>query len=302
MCVLVVDDDPVAAELLRATLACDSTVEVLQAGDGQAALDVMANSPVQIVFSDFQMPRMDGMELCRRVRAMTDRFRYFVMLTVHNQKPQLIEAFKAGVDDFLSKPFDADEVDARLRVAQRIVRLQDDLVRANLLLQHQAATDELTGLFNRRHATARLVEQWKLARRYEHALSCMMIDVDRFKNVNDTYGHHVGDDVLRHLATILRQTVRGSDMVFRMGGEEFMVLLPHQDCQVAVACAERCRLAVVNEPTTSGGRKIEITISLGLACLTSSQSSPQHLLREADRALYAAKAAGRNALIVAEEY
>lgn len=298
-CTLVVEDDPIAAELLCASLASNSGVEVLSAPDGQAALEMIKTAPVQLIFSDLQMPRMDGLELCRRVRAMTDRFRYFVMLTVHNEKSQLIEAFEAGVDDFLSKPFDVDEVDARLRVAQRILDLQNDLVQANLRLQQQAATDELTGMFNRRQATARLAEQWAIARRYGLPLSCLMIDVDRFKKVNDTYGHDAGDHVLRHLAALLRQTVRQSDMIFRMGGEEFMVLLPGQETQAAAACAERCRQAVVDEPASCGGQKTEVTISTGVACLNASQSSPQELLRQADSALYAAKAAGRNAVMVA---
>jgi diguanylate cyclase (GGDEF)-like protein len=301
MCVLVVEDDPVATELLRASLAFNSGVNVLDAPDGQAALELMETAPVQIVFSDLQMPRMDGLELCRRVRAMNDRFRYFVMLTVHNEKPRLIEAFQAGVDDFLSKPFDVDEVDARLRVALRIVRLQDDLLAANRQLRLQASTDDLTGLYNRRQATARLAEQWALATRYGHPLSCLMIDVDRFKAVNDTHGHDVGDEVLGHLAKLFRQTLRQSDMIFRMGGEEFMVLLPHQDRQAAAACGERCRQAVVDEPAPCAGGNVSVTISVGLACLNSHHASPEQLLRSADRALYAAKAAGRNAMSVAPE-
>ena len=237
------------------------------------------------------------------------------MLTIHSSKDQLSRAFDAGVDDFLAKPSTQAELIARLRSALRAVALYDELSRQhqgsrqlneqltnlNQRLERLAITDDLTGLYNRRQATHRLEEHWAYADRYHRPISVITLDIDHFKDINDHYGHAAGDTVLRTVADILRSCVRSTDTVARIGGEEFLILLPSQTLQEAEICAQRCRQAILQNAFEHAGAEIRATISAGVATRRAGMHQCADLLADADAALYAAKHAGRNAVRCARQ-
>jgi diguanylate cyclase (GGDEF)-like protein len=318
--VLIVDDDPVTRTLLEAQLE-DAGHPVLVACDGAEAMSLLHEHKPRIVILDWVMPQMDGLQLCRAIRKVhNSRFVYIIMLTVHSETEQLIRAFNAGVNDFLSKPFNAGEMLARLRAGMRVIhleaalekkvklarRLNSRLSQLNAELRHTAATDELTGMINRREAIVRLHDLWAIAQRYRHPLSCALIDVDGFKQINDHQGHLAGDAVLREVATVLSGAVRECDIVSRFGGDEFLIVLPHTDAAGAHHTIERCREAICrhvfrSKIGTGGADKANpssstLTISAGVAEATPRISSVDLLLHEADQALYSAKRHGKNAV------
>jgi two-component system cell cycle response regulator len=306
--ILVVEDNPVLLRAIVALLAATGE-HVLAATNGDEALRIIAAEAPRLVISDWEMPGTDGLELCRRIRRQDGSgLVYFIMLTVHCEKSRLIDAYNAGVDNFISQPFDLEEFLARVRTGLRAARMHDETARkaiasralnaqlatVNSRLERLAITDELTGLFNRRQAMFHLNEQWALAERYGRPLTVAMIDIDHFKQVNDTYGHDVGDAVLRRVAIILREQTRGTDALCRIGGEEFLIIFPAQTLEEARICAQRCRAAMEAQVLTVNGVDVTATISIGLASRTPAMHQFPDLLKAADEALYVAKSSGRN--------
>lgn len=307
--VLVVDDDATMLNLLRAMLE-GAGHHVVTAMNGVEAIRHIRQSPPQLVLSDWMMPEMDGIALCRTLRA-TDEWRhiYLVILTSQENPDKLIEAFEAGVDDYLIKPVTQKMFFARMRAAQRVIQMQaelasdqallqrfaDELTVANQRLQQLALTDALTELPNRRAAMERLGQEWSLMQRSQRPLVCMIIDIDHFKAINDQFGHPVGDAVLKQVAQTLRHTARTQDMVCRFGGEEFLVICPDTDTNAAFQCAERLRLqvAALADLTPAHG----VSVSIGLAAADINMDTLDELLVHADKCLYAAKQAGRNRTI-----
>jgi diguanylate cyclase (GGDEF)-like protein len=298
--VLCVDDDPIVREMLCRQLTA-AGYPTLQAQSVREAMDLLPIQRPRIIISDWAMPEADGMQLCRLLRARQDLpFTYVIMLTAHSEKSRLVEAFDAGVDDFLAKPFDASELEARLHAARRVLELEERLRQrmntaqrltqrlsvANARLKELASTDELTGLYNRRQAVGRLNELWKQAERYGQSLSVAIADVDRFKQINDQHGHAAGDAVLRQVAESLRQGMRECDIVCRIGGDEFLILMPNTSVAAAELVAERSRQAVRQREDAP----IAVQVSIGTAERVAGMSDPQELLQVADRRLYAAKA------------
>jgi putative two-component system response regulator len=313
--ILLVDDDPtVLAKLIDIVTATGESV--IAAKDGNEAMQIIAARQPKMVISDWVMPGMDGAELCRQIRARADNGPvHFIMLTAHSDKERLLDAYNAGVDDFITKPFDPEELLARVRAGLRAIKLYEESVRKasdskalngelatmNSRLERLAITDELTGLFNRRHAMSRLEEQWAVAERHSGPLTIALIDIDRFKHINDTHGHDAGDVVLTRVAAILRDDVRGTDPVCRVGGEEFLIIFSGQTAKEAMVCAERCRVAVQIDPFPVRKASIPVTISIGIATRLPEMTQFSDLLKAADEALYSAKRAGRNTIYVAEQ-
>lgn len=313
--VLVVDDEKLSATLASRYIEAAGH-RVLTASDGEAALRIMLDEGPQLLVTDWEMPKMGGLELCRAVRD-NDTFSYvfILVLTAHSDEDRIVEAFDAGADDYLSKPFGRKELLARLRAGVRIVKLQQDLdrrrrdihranaemeianqklARANQRLNELATTDELTGLTNRREALRLVDEYWAASKRHGTPLSCVMIDIDHFKRFNDTHGHAVGDLVLKETANILVRSARTEERVCRLGGEEYLLLAPNATEAMAVAGAERLRSAVENQVVRWGAAELQVTISLGVAQRTAPMGRPDELLKLADDALYVAKSSGRN--------
>ncbi len=312
--VIVADDDPTLLALLSRQLT-SAGYDVTACADGVQAFDAVQRAGSGVVLADWNMPNIDGLGLCRRIREMSADeaigFVYFILLSANSHTHRIVEGFAAGVDDYLTKPYHKEELLARMRAGERICDLQRqvterrvELQRANARLaalnqklHRLATTDELTGLANRRHILERVSEQWAHAVRHERPLACLMVDVDHFKSVNDTYGHDVGDAALRHVAHVLRQATRAADAVGRFGGEEFLVVAPETDLDGALRLGERIRGGI--EATPLRDPPVSITVSIGVAILQARFADPQQMVAAADSALYGAKAAGRNRVLSA---
>lgn len=312
--ILLVDDDRSVLLLLRSMLAGGGHV-VETAQNGKDALGKMEEFAPQLVITDWIMPEMNGLDFCRAVRANENwRGVYLFIVTAQESTERLIEAFEAGVDDYLTKPINSKVLSARLRAGQRVIQLQEELefdrsqlrqfaaelAASNDRLQHLALTDALTGLPNRRYVMDRLEQEWALSKRAGRSLTCMMIDVDHFKQVNDTYGHKVGDEALKQVVNTLRMSVRKQDVVARMGGEEFLVLCPDTLLEQAAQHAERIRKNVASVRMRSAGVEFFVTVSIGVASTADVDlHTVDMLVQLADRRLYSAKAAGRNRIVCA---
>ena len=263
----------------------------MTAAHGAEAWSLLQHRCVQVVLADWVMPWMDGLELCRRLRGLAGRpYTYFVLFTGRSGREERLEALAAGVDDFLTKPFDMRELVARLEIARRLLSVQEDLERKNAAVRELATTDELTGLKNRRSFFEALESHFALAARQQSPLSLVMLDVDQFKTCNDVFGHSAGDEVLRGIADVLRGTTRSHDTVARHGGDEFMILLPVTGPVVARGMARRLRETIEQRDWPHR----PVTASFGVATMTLKTGKAVDLIDQADRALYASKRHGRN--------
>lgn len=312
--ILAVDDDR-AVLLVLEHLLRGLGHTVFTAQDGKTALARAISLRPQIIISDWIMPGLDGIALCKALRASEEGQRmYFIVLSALEQDDQLVEAFESGVDDYLTKPFTPRVLAARLRAGLRVIRLQEEAGRdnenmrkfaaelavANRRLQQAALTDPLTGLPNRRYGMERLEQEWAATSRSHRPLTCMMIDFDRFKQINDGHGHDMGDLVLRQAAIILRREARAEDVICRMGGEEFLVISPDTPLVAAMHLAERLRNAVASTRFTTGVVSCAATISAGVAQRAPGMTRMDELIKAADNALYAAKGAGRNRVLAGQ--
>lgn len=313
--ILVVDDDPVTVELLRDQLHAAGHA-VMTAPNGQVALEIALHNAVELIITDWLMPEMDGIEFCRALRGTRHGQRiYIIMLTGQEDDACLVRAFEAGADDYIVKPVNPRVLAARIRGGARLIRLRHEvehereenrqylaeLAVANRRLEQAALTDVLTGLPNRRYATRRLNQAWSAAKRVKAPLACMLIDIDHFKQINDTYGHQQGDLVLCEIARVLRAAARTDDEVCRIGGEEFLVICANSDARSAQGTAERLRAAVEGHPIELQGTRNTLTVSIGVAVHARGDSSPDALLKAADKAVYTAKRLGRNRVVTIGE-
>jgi two-component system cell cycle response regulator len=293
MRVLAAEDNPVFQSMLR-TMLTKWGYDALIARDGVEAWNVLqgGNAP-RLAILDWMMPGIDGVEVCRRVRgANREPYRYILLLTARTDAQDLVEGMEAGADDYLTKPFNAHELRVRLRAGCRILDLQEQLLHAREALRDQATHDGLTNLLNRSAIMEVLRNEIARAEREHQPLSLLMLDLDRFKNINDTYGHLNGDAVLREAAQRMRRAGRRYDSVGRYGGEEFLVVLPGCDLANARSQAERLRETVAATTFGSGSQPLRVTISVGVSCAHDYDADT--LICEADEALYRAKSAGRN--------
>jgi diguanylate cyclase (GGDEF)-like protein len=244
------------------------------------------------------MPGMDGIELCRRIRSHDQGpYRYVLLLTAKDDKQDMIAGLEAGADDYLTKPFDVDELRARVRAGKRILDLQAALIRAQGALRFEASHDRLTAIWNRGAILDLLAGETERSRRSNGSLGVIMADVDFFKQVNDTHGHLVGDSVLQEVGRRLASSLRTYDLVGRYGGEEFLIVVPGADASNLAVAAERLRRRIADQPIATSAGPISVTVSLGLTVAQAIESrlvEPEALLRAADAALYSAKARGRN--------
>ncbi|MCX6630235.1 MAG: diguanylate cyclase [Candidatus Solibacter sp.] len=297
MRVLAAEDNPVFQSMLR-TMLTKWGYEAVIARSGTEAWRILeAEDAPRLAVLDWMMPGMDGLEICRRIRSVNrEPYVYILLLTARTESEDLIEGMNAGADDYLTKPFNAHELRVRLHAGRRILDLQEELLKAREALRHQATHDGLTGLLNRTSILEKLDDELARAARAGTPVSAVMVDLDRFKLINDTYGHLAGDAVLREAADRLKSAARRYDLVGRYGGEEFLIVLPGCDASDAAVQAERMREAIGATPVLTSTHPVYVTASLGVAC--SSHSAPEALVRQADEALYESKAAGRNRVVV----
>jgi diguanylate cyclase (GGDEF)-like protein len=299
--VLLAEDARFARHLLQETLVTWG-YEVVLATDGQEAWNCLqeAASP-SIALLDWMMPGLDGLEVCRRVRqAAREPYTYIIVLTGRDRPQDVVEGLAAGADDYLRKPFDGQELEARIRTGRRIVELHAALIEAREALRAQATTDALTGLPNRRTILEALDREVERARRAEGSCAVAFADLDHFKQVNDAHGHAAGDAVLRQAASRMRAHLRPYDMLGRYGGEEFVAVLAGCDAEGARAAGERLRACVGATPIDANGTLIRVTCSIGVAAADIEAGwDRERLLAAADEALYNAKHAGRDRVAVA---
>ena len=297
MPILIAEDDRMFRVLLESWLR-DRGYEVTVAENGRQAWELLQQEDApHLVILDWMMPGMSGPEICRRLRASGNtNYQYVLLLTARSEKQDVAEGLEAGADDYLSKPFDALELHARLNVGRRILDLHQELIRAQEALRFDATHDGLTGVWNGAAILQALDREIERAERMHTELGVMMLDLDNFKQVNDHYGHLAGDEVLRAAARRISEGVRTYDLAGRYGGEEFLVLTPGCVPPTLAQQAERIRAAVA-EPINSSAGMIAISASIGIVgvkCGDRPAMNGRALVRAADQALYCAKAKGKN--------
>jgi len=296
---VIVDDNPHTTLLIKTILERIGNIEIETFTDPCAAVQECLSGDQDLILVDYHMPGMNGIEFLQEFRNDESRRDIpVVMITGQDDKDLLYKALEAGATDFLRKPVEPVELIARVRNMLRLRTRQLELTRANQQLAVMATTDELTKLANRRYILQTLTNECERSQRYSRPFSVAMIDVDHFKQVNDTHGHDVGDEVLRTLAGVLVQVFRNVDCVGRLGGEEFAVCLPETDLDGARRACERLQDEITAAPARAGGETVSITVSVGLAGFDGKTQSPESLLKRADELLYEAKRNGRNRIEV----
>jgi two-component system cell cycle response regulator len=307
--ILVVDDVPDNVEILEARLSSRG-YDVQTATNGQEALERVKDGSPHLILLDVMMPGMDGHEVARRVKDDdTLPFIPIILVTALSEAEDVVQGLESGADDYISKPYNFRELEARVRAMLRIKRLQDELDQknrelelVNKRLKKLSITDGLTELFNHRHVHQLLHDEFERSDRTGESIAVVMMDLDRFKSVNDTYGHPTGDVILYETAQIIKDTAREIDMPGRYGGEEFIAILPDTGEEAGAHFAERVRQAVEEYVFRDGATEVRMTVSCGVAAFPApGVDTPEALLKAADNALYQAKHGGRNQVVRASQ-
>ncbi len=293
--VAVVDDDRAIRKLVSLYLT-RAGYDVVEFGTGKQARSELVRIPWDLAILDRRLPDMDGVVLCHQLKGNPElRSRYIIMLTGEDEAEDKILGFDLGADDYITKPFQPAELLARIRAAKRIIDLQKELLESNRRLELLSITDGLTKLHNHRHFQDELARAFEESQRYNRPLSLVMADIDFFKKINDSYGHAVGDEVLKSISAVFQQSIRSTDLAARYGGEEFALMLPETNLEDAIAFAEKLRSIVDSTAIPTQAGPLRLTISLGVASVPHSRvHSAKDLVITSDKALYRAKRNGRN--------
>jgi two-component system cell cycle response regulator len=295
--ILIADDDPVSRGILEQTLR-NIDYEVISVEDGEQALaNLNVDNPPRLAILDWMMPKLDGVEICARIRQeCKEPYIYLILLTTKNTREDIINGMEAGADDYLIKPVDLNELIVRLRAGRRIVELQEELIRTREEIRIMAARDSLTGAWNRGAILELLGKELARSHREQSSFGVMLVDLDHFKRINDTYGHPAGDHVLLELTDQMRASCRVYDFIGRYGGEEFLIIATGVEPDETEHQAERLRQKIEALPIYWEGKRISVTASIGVisACNQRGDLQADQLIRLADNALYRAKANGRN--------
>jgi len=293
--IAVVDDDNAIRRLVRLFLT-RAGYQSFECTTGEEAREKLATEAWDLAILDRKLPDMDGLALCRELKSKPEfRARYIVMLTGEAEQEDKVEGLELGADDYITKPFQYPELLARVRAGKRIVDLQKELMESNRRLELLSITDGLTKLNNHRFFQDELARAYEESQRYERPLSLAMIDIDFFKKVNDTHGHAVGDEVLKSVAQLYKESVRSTDLVARYGGEEFAIMMPETELNDAITLAEKVRSLIESTPIQTQAGPLTITVSIGVASVPLSKiHSSKELIVAADKTLYRAKKNGRN--------
>ncbi len=294
MKILIADDERVSRTVLK-SLLIRLGHEVVAVDNGAEATRVLLEPDgPRLAILDWMMPGADGPTVCRTIRQRPTPYVYVILLTARDRQDDMVEGLGAGADDFLTKPLNVVELTARLRSGERVIELQQRLLESQSALQHEASHDRLTGLWNRGTILDHLARELSRTRREGGSMSVLLADIDRFKHINDTYGHSAGDQVLCEISRRIRSPLRDYDTAGRYGGEEFLLVLPGTDAGKARVVAERLREHVHATPVTGESFTHEVSVSIGVACTYAVGFESTALIHVADQALYRAKAAGRN--------
>jgi two-component system cell cycle response regulator len=297
--ILLIDDVPNSIDRIRQVLSGKHTLE-LESNPHEAHFRA-AEGDYDLAIVSLDLAQMDGLRLCSQLRSH-DRTRFLPILVLVNpdDNAKLLRALEIGVNDYLTRPADRQELTARVRTQVRRKRFSDRLRDNVQMTMEMAVTDGLTGLHNRRYLERHLATLVRQATGRGKALSVLVLDIDHFKLINDSHGHAAGDEVLREFSRRVRKAVRGIDLACRLGGEEFVVAMPDTDAALAVLVGERLRQKIAGEPfSLPEGGALPVTVSIGISSLVAAEDTPQALLARADSALYRAKRDGRNRVVSA---
>jgi diguanylate cyclase (GGDEF)-like protein len=295
--VLIIDDSvTVREQIIRTLESFNLFTRYFEAEDGLEGFKKLLTNPVDIILCDLEMPRMDGFKFLSMLKGRPDFEDVpVIILTGRNDKERKVKGLEQGASDYITKPFDHEELVARVKVHLKIKKLQDELKRSNEKLLELSNTDHLTGLFNRRYMMEALDKEVQRSIRKGGTLSLIILDIDHFKRVNDDYGHQQGDAVLQKVALLLQKELRTYDCAARYGGEEFVAILPDSTLQESVFVADRIRQAVQGTRFDAPLDTLNLTVSLGVACFSQEHATTvDGFIKIADDALYRAKTNGRN--------
>jgi two-component system cell cycle response regulator len=297
--ILIAEDDRVCRMVLEKNLR-DWGYEVRSTVNGKTAWHEIRKGNIQIAIVDWIMPKIDGAELCRKIREECESgYIYVIMLTVKSQKEDIRAGLAAGADDYITKPFDSEELRARLETGKRIISLQNELLESKKILERLATHDALTGLLNRHEILETLLAECSRADREHKPLGTIMLDIDLFKEINDTYGHQGGDEVLIEVGLRIKKVIRRYDKVGRYGGDEFLVICPNCSLNNAERVAQRLRRAIHSERFRTESGPVFASVSLGCASTESlDRASSEYLIRTSDKAMYHSKNKGRDCVTV----
>lgn len=287
--VLVVEDSPATAKLLEIKLL-EEGFNVVMSANAKDAIDKLYDFSPDLILSDVMMPEMDGFELLQKVRSETMRGDIpFIFISSKSSTEDKLRGFHLGGDDYITKPFQVDELIARIRVN----------IKRSERLRKESATDFLTGAFNRRAMETRLAIELQRSHRFGRIFTVGLVDIDHFKAFNDTYGHLVGDEVLRAIARKIQAQLRDIDVVSRFGGEEFFIIMPETEKKNARTAMERVRSAIASTILAGpDGADVSVSVSIGIAEFPGDGTEAEPLIKAADMAMYQSKAGGRNRLTV----
>lgn len=293
--ILIADDDAVSRQLLKSLLTKWEYDVVVACNGIEAQSKLRSPAPPRLAILDWMMPGLDGIQVIKELRAVQhDVYTYVLLLTAKGEKSDILQGLDAGADDYLTKPFDAQQLRARLRVGQRILELQQRLLGALETSEFRASHDFLTGLYNRAAVMELLRRELARCEREHTSVAVLIIDADHFKRINDSYGHLIGDEVLKQLSLRIKSALRSYDLLGRYGGEEFLIVAPNCDLADATCIAERVRACVANDKLQIGQLQVTVTVSIGVTRARNVVLELNSMLRNADRALYLAKEKGRN--------
>ena len=296
--ILVVDDEAISRRIVEKTLLRLGH-DVITADSGEAAWEKIQEEPIRFVITDWNMPLMSGLQLIKKIRATElPGYVYTILLTSNNKNEDIVQGLYAGADDYLTKPFNPTELEARVAVGERMLALEDGLMQANNQLEKLAMVDSLTGLLNRRAIYRFARGEIERARRVFEPISFIFLDVDNFKEVNDKHGHLTGDEALRLITQIIKKRSRAYDGIGRWAGDEFLIVLPSTTTADAQSAAQRIVDGIAATGlATPEGSVLSISASVGVATLTKMTGAApllDDIIQSADDALYRAKAAGGN--------
>jgi diguanylate cyclase (GGDEF)-like protein len=303
--ILLAEDDPITRRILEAQLKNWGNELVVCSDGAQAWKELNSENAPKLAVLDWMMPEMDGLTVSREIRKLDSRpYTYIILLTAKSRKEDIVEGLEAGADDYITKPFDPQELRVRIRAATRIIQLQEDLMEALKASEFQATHDSLTGLWNRYAILGILDRELERSHRQSSPLAVVMSDIDHFKSINDTYGHLAGDEALRQTAGRITSGLRPYDAVGRYGGEEFLVVMPGCDTGDAAIVAERLRTLFDENPIVSAEGTLHVRLSSGVVVIKGENrpNTADSVVRAADDALYRAKNLGRNRVEFSGEF
>lgn len=297
--VMIVEDDSDVSYLEEVSLL-NNGFNVVAFNNPIGALDYLEDNHVDIIISDVMMPQMNGYDFCAKVKNSKDKDAYFIIVTVKNEMADKVTGLALGADDYIVKPFNVMEFIARVKVGERIIRTQRQLTSTNNELERLVDIDFLTGLYNRRFFNLQISKEDHRTDRYSRSYGIMILDIDHFKLINDTYGHLTGDEILKQFAHRIKENIRTSDIGCRYGGEEFAIIIPEVKPMQAYEMGEKIRHKIASIPFKGNGDDIEITTSIGIAIKSyENKVNAEELINKADKALYQAKSTGRNRTVMA---